>query len=271
MLPSVRALKITLLVLAVLYAAVCLLAFAFQRRLLYFPDRYDERAGLDAAERLGVFPWRDGQGQLLGWRAPSGGSPRARLLLLHGNAGSALDRLHYAAALAPLGVEVWLLEYPGYGPRHGEPSLESLSAAAANAARALAAKGPEPVLVLGESLGSGVAGRAVALAPQAIRGVILVTPYARMAEVARIHYPFLPGFILQERYAPADDLAGFPGPVALLVAGRDEVVTAAQGRRLLDALRGRKRIWLEEQATHNTVDLGRQDRWAELLDFVLAP
>jgi pimeloyl-ACP methyl ester carboxylesterase len=265
-----RLLGVALTVLAALYAAVCLLAFAFQRRLLYFPERYDERAGLDAAERMGVLPWRDAQGALVGWRTPALGRPRARLLVLHGNGGSALDRVGYAAALLPLGVEVWLLEYPGYGPRHGEPSLQTLSAAAADAARALAAKGPEPVLLLGESLGSGVAGRAVALAPEAIRGVILVTPYARMAEVGRIHYPWLPSFLLRDRYAPADDLAGFTGPVAVLVAGRDEVVTATLGRRLLEAMRGPKRLWVQEQATHNGLDLGPgEPMWPELVDFAL--
>jgi pimeloyl-ACP methyl ester carboxylesterase len=266
-----RALKVTLLVLAGLYAAVCLLAFAFQRRLLYFPDRYDERAGLDAAERLGVLPWRDARGGLVGWRAPALGAPRARVLVLHGNAGSALDRLPYAAALTPLGVEVWLLEYPGYGPRPGSPSLASLSAAAAEAARDLAARGPEPVLLLGESLGSGVAGRAAVLAPEAAHGVLLVTPFARMAEVARIHFPLLPAFVLRDRYAPADDLAGFGKPVALLLAGRDEVVTPAQGRRLYDALRGPRRLWIQADATHNGLDLGPDGpMWPEMIAFLLA-
>ncbi len=200
------------------------------------------------------------------------GRPRARLVVLHGNAGSALDRLSYAAALAPLGIEVWLLEYPGYGPRPGAPSLSSLSEAAVRAVRALAGLGPEPVLLLGESLGSGVAGRAVALAPGSVRGVLLVTPYARMSEVAAIHYPFLPGFLLRDRYAPADDLAGFEGPVALVLAGRDEVVTVGQGRRLYQALRGPRRLWVQEQATHNGVDLEPGlPLWAEAVEFLLGP
>lgn len=256
-----------LLVVAALYAGVCLLAFVLQRRLMYFPDRYPERAALDAAGRLGVEAWRDAQGALVGWRVPAEGAPRGRVIVLHGNAGSALDRLPYAAALAPLGVEVWLLEYPGYGPRAGEPSLRSLSEAAVAAARALAAKGPEPVLLLGESLGSGVAARAAALAPEAVRGLVLVTPYARMAEVARIHYPFLPGFLLRDRWAPLDDLAGFRGPVAVLVAGRDEVVTPAQGRRLFDALPGPKRLWVQEGATHNGIAFGPQAE--EMVGFVM--
>jgi uncharacterized protein len=271
MLCPMRALRAVLLTAAALYAAVCLLAFAFQRRLLYFPQRYGEEEALAVARRLGLMPWRDGQGVLVGWRAPAARPPRARLLVLHGNAGSALDRIHYAAALAPLGVELFLLEYPGYGARPGAPSLATLSEAAAGGARALAALGPEPVLLLGESLGSGVAGRAVALAPGAVRGLLLVTPYARMAEVARLHYPFLPGLLLRDRYAPLDDLAAWPGPTAVVVAGRDEVVTPEQGHRLFQALRGPKRLWEQQGAGHNGLGLDPgQPLWAEALGLLLA-
>lgn len=267
-----RALRAVLLAAAALYAGVCLLAFAFQRRLLYFPQRYGEEAALAEARRLGLAPWRDGQGALRGWRAPAAGAPRARLLVLHGNAGSALDRLHYAAALAPQGVEVFLLEYPGYGARPGAPSLASLSAAAVDGTRALAALGPEPVLLLGESLGSGVASRVAALAPEAVRGLVLVTPYARLVEVARIHYPFLPGLVLRERWAPLDDLAAWRGPTAVVVAGRDEVVTPAQGRRLYQALRGPRRLWEQPEADHNGLDLEpRQPLWPEVLLLLLGP
>ncbi len=65
-------------------------------------------------------PWRDGAGVLLGWQARLGNA-RAIAIVLHGNAGAALDRAYYVSALLPLGVEVDLLEYPGYGPRPGEP------------------------------------------------------------------------------------------------------------------------------------------------------
>jgi pimeloyl-ACP methyl ester carboxylesterase len=251
------------------FAVVLALAFAFQRRLLYFPDRFGEEAALARARRLGLEPWRGRDGSLVGWRAPAAGRPRARVLVFHGNAGSALDRVPYAAALAPRGLEVSLLEYPGYGARAGVPSEGTLSAAAIEAVDALAAEGPEPVLLLGESLGSGVAARAARLRPKAVRGVLLVTPFARLTEVARHHYPFLPGFVLRDRWAPVDDLPRFPGRVAVVLAGRDEVVTAEQGRRLFAALPGTKRLWEDPAATHNTVDLRPgSPLWDEVLAFL---
>jgi pimeloyl-ACP methyl ester carboxylesterase len=252
-----------------LYAAICLLAFLFQRRLVYFPDRYPERAALAAAGRLGLAPWRDARGEIVGWRTPPASRKMARLLVMHGNAGSAIDRFPYAQAFARLGVEVLLLEYPGYGARPGCPSLASLGAAAGEALDALAAEGPEPIWVLGESLGSGVAGRAVALRPGLVKGMVLVTPFARMTDVVRLHYPWLPTSLLRERYAPQSDLAGFAGPAVVLLAGRDEVVGAAQGRRLFEALRGPKRLSVQEGAGHNGIDLDPASPfWAEAAGFL---
>ncbi len=253
-------------------AGLCLLIFVFQRRFLYFPERSSEAAALARAARLGLEPWRDREGRLRGWRAPAPGRPGARLLVLHGNAGSALDRAYYLDPLGRLGVEVSLLEYPGYGARPGSPSEASLVTAALDAVDALASGGGAPVWLLGESLGSGVAARAALLQPRAVRGLFLVTPFASLAEVARHHYPLLPGFVLRDRFEPLRDLRAFRGPVAVLVAGRDEVVTAAQGRKLFDGLPGPKRLWEQPDALHNTVDL-RPDSpmWREVTTFLASP
>src|SRR5512137_2318784 len=235
--------------------ALAALLFVFQRRLVYFPARAGAAQEREMARRLGLLPRHGASGEVIGWTAPLHGPAAARLLVLHGNAGAALDRVYYLPALASRGIEVTLLEYPGYGARAGAPSEQSLTAAALEAVEALAAAGPEPLWLLGESLGSGVAARVARLRPGLVTGVLLVTPFARLVEVARHHYPFLPGFLLRDRWAPIEDLAGYPGPVALLIAGRDEVVTAAQGRRLEAALTGPRRTWEQPEAGHNTLDL----------------
>jgi pimeloyl-ACP methyl ester carboxylesterase len=217
-----------LIVAAALYAGLCVLVFLLQRRLLYFPDRYPENAVHARAAKLGLTPW-PGAGAPCGWRAGPEGRAVARLLVLHGNGGSALDRTEYPAALVPL-----------------------------------------PLWLLGESLGSGVAARAVTLRPAAVQGLVLVTPFARLTDVVRLHYPFLPSVLLRDRFDPATELAVFRGPTAVIVAGRDEVVSAAQGRLLFDALLGSKRLYLQDDATHNTVALAPGlPMWEDLVAFLL--
>jgi len=252
-----------------LYASVCLLAFLVQRKLLYFPARYTEQAALNAGERMGLHPWRDGRGTLAGWCALPATKPIARVVVLHGNAGSALDRLNYASAFVGLGVEVVLLEYPGYGSLPGPISLRALSDAAAQALDQLAAQGREPIWLLGESLGSGVAARAAARRPDLVRGLVLVTPFARLSDVVRAHYPFLPPFLLLDRFVPEDDLASYRGPAVVIVAGQDEVVGIDQGRRLFAKLHGPKRLVVEEQATHNDLNLERGTAlWPDVVAFL---
>jgi pimeloyl-ACP methyl ester carboxylesterase len=252
--------------LAIALAGSALVAAAalvvFQRRFLYHPDQQAEAAALARARTLGLDAWRDRSGALLGWRAPAVAAPRATALVLHGNAGSALDRAHYAAALQPRGVEVVLLEYPGYGPRPGAPTHASLTRAATDGLDLLAAaRGGRPIWVVGESLGSGVAAAATAARPQVVRGLLLVTPFADLGAVAHHHFPILPATALRDRFRPARDLTAFEGPAVVVVAGRDEVVPPEEGRALYAALRGPKRLVEQPGAGHDTVDLSARAAW----------
>jgi pimeloyl-ACP methyl ester carboxylesterase len=261
------------LALAALLVSLLVAALLLQRNLLYFPERFELGAALARSFRLGLAPWLDPSGGLRGWRRSpvAGPSPRARLLVLHGNAGSALDRIAYLPALQPRGVEVVLLEYPGYGARPGSPSQQALTAAAVEAIDALAAEGA-PIWLLGESLGSGVAAAATAQRPTLVRGLLLVTPFAELTAVARHHYPFLPTWLLLDRWAPLRDLAGWHGPAVLLLAGADEVVTRSEGERLFAALAGPKRLQVEDGAGHNGLDLSPGLAfWDQVVDFLAAP
>jgi len=257
-----------------LYLCFCLVLFLMQRRMMYFPTQLSEDRALLQASAEGLEPWRDVSGRLLGWRCRHpGAAPQVRLLVLHGNAGMALDRTYFAAAFhgpsVALPIDLYVLEYPGYGPRKGEPSERTLVQAAVEALDALASRGPTPIWVLGESIGSGVACQLAAARPGRVAGLVLVTPMDRLASVQRHHYPWIPGLLLRDRYDSEAALRGFSGPVAFLVAGRDEVVPAALGLRLHGGFGGRKRLWVESEAGHNTLDY-RPGRplWGELIAFL---
>jgi pimeloyl-ACP methyl ester carboxylesterase len=263
-----------LLLLAAAAAVLLALAWLLQRRLLYFPEREDRASAEARARRLGLAPWTGAGGELLGWRLRTPGA-RGRVVVFHGNAGSALDRTYIAAALAfaspgwPL--DVYLAEYPGYGPRPGAPSEGSLRAAAGAALAAARAEGAGPLLVAGESLGSAVAALAAAAAPDAVDGVLLVTPLASVPAVARRHYPLVPAAFVRDGWRTDLALGRYRGPVAFVVAGRDEVVFADLGTALYDAYPGRKGLWLDPGATHNAVDWRPgAARWREIVEFLSA-
>ncbi|HQR31018.1 MAG TPA: hypothetical protein PLL32_11455 [Anaeromyxobacteraceae bacterium] len=256
---------------AVVVAALLALAWLAQRRLLYFPSRSDLPEATASARRLGLEPWSDGETAFAGWLARHpGGTPVARAVVLHGNAGEALHRTYLrdvlqAAGLPPM--DVLLLEYPGYGPRAGSPSEEALVAALT---RAIDRLGPDlPVLLMGESLGSAAAALAAAERP-GVAGLLLVTPVASVTSLARRHYPFAPSFLVRDPFRADQALPRYPGPVAFLVAGRDEVAPPDLARALAAARTGPKRTWEEPGATHNTLRYAPGDPvWAEILGFLL--
>lgn len=255
-------------------AGLAVLFLFAQRRLLYFPERQEPEAAVRDAARLGLAPFRDGAGALLGWRSPHpSGRAGAVAVVLHGNAGHALDRTYLRHVLQAPGVppvEVVLLEYPGYGPRPGRPGEASLVEAAVEAVDRLAPSAP--VLLVGESLGTGVASLAAARRPAAVRGLLLVTPLSSVPAVAGRHAPLVPGFLLRDRYESGPALARFGGPAVFLLAGDDEVVFADLGRALHAGHPGPKRLAVQEGASHNGLRYDARDPfWRESVAFLLGP
>jgi pimeloyl-ACP methyl ester carboxylesterase len=247
---------VALLVLALLYA--------WQDRLLYFPVR----AASHALAVDGLAAWPSAQ-DLRGLLHAPAGPVRGTVLVFHGNAGHAGHRAFYAQAIAPQGWRVLLAEYPGYGPRTGRPSEASLVAdAEATIVQAHRDFGA-PLVVVGESLGAGVAAAAAARRPSLLAGLVLITPWDRLARVGALHYPWLPvEAMLRDRYDSAAHLARFDRPVVVAVAEHDALVPARLGRDLHAALPGPKRLVVIPDAGHNDwperVD---GDWWRAVLDF----
>jgi hypothetical protein len=260
-----------------LYALLCLLAFAFQRRLTYFPQRAREADLLAQAGRIGLEPWRDAGGRLIGWQARHPGGAQARAVVFHGNAGLALARVYYPRALRALRApgtglrwDVHILEYPGYGAREGSPSEAALVEAALAALDGLPREPALPTVLVGESLGAVVASRCAQARPRAVRGLLLVTPLTSGAELAKEHYPILPRFVLRDRLDTRRALARLDVPLAMLVAGRDEVVPAPLQRGLFEAYGGPKRLWTDPGAGHNDWDASPANPlWHEVSAFLV--
>ena len=252
------------------YGVLLGVVFFAQRGLLYHPEVAPEAALLAQASQWGAEPWRNPAGDLIGWRRPARGvtGPHRQVLLLHGNAGDALDRVNYAAgltAVSPFALHV--LEYPGFGARPGSPSQTALLAAAEDAFQLLRREGP--VYLIGESLGTGVAAWLAGRFPDAVPAVLLVTPYHDLVEVGQYQMPIFPvGLMLWDRYPAAKFLRPYHGPLAVVLAGDDRVVPARFGRELFEAYAGPKRVWEIPGAGHNDVMLRLPAGWwGELADF----
>ncbi len=245
------------------YLVLCVYFYVNQRSMLYFPVR----VASDDPIPSGLERWTASSGQSIGWMTSDGDASRP-ILLLHGNSGHARQRISIVQRLRQAGItaKIFLLEYPGFGGRAGQPTEESLTAAAVAAVREI----PSPVVLFGESLGSGVASQTAARVPDRIRGVILLTPFDSIVGAAAHHYPWLPvGWIVKDRFDSVSALSGFSKPVVLIVAGDDATTPPSGARRLFESLTGPKRMWTVPGAGHNGALDGLSDAdWLAAWDFV---
>lgn len=256
---------------AALLVAVAALAVvgpmvAWQERMIYYP----QRASLADWAPPGLAAWPSAD-DARGLAASPDGPARATAVVFHGNAGHAGQRAMYAQQLTRLGVRTILAEYPGYGAREGSPGEAAIVADAMRTLEIAANEAGGQLVVIGESLGSGVAAAAAAQVPDRVAGLILFTPWDRLENVAAHHYPWLPvRWLLREHYDSAAHLAGLGKPVWIAVAERDEVVPAELGIALHAGLRGPRQLFVMQGAGHNDWWVRMDEaRWQAALDFVL--
>lgn len=252
---------------AITYIFFCACGCALQRKLLYFPMKIPASAVVQAGAEQGFVPWKNSSGQIIGWKIPASGAATGSVLIVHGNAGSAIGRGYLAQPIhAAESVDVFVLEYPGYGARAGSPSKASFDAAAEEAFRLL----PDnlPKYVVSESIGTGVACDLAKDHPQEIAGMALFVPYNNLASVAQRKMWFLPAyFLLLDRFDPEDCLKNYHGPVKFVVAGSDEVVGRASGLRLFEGYVGPKNLQVIAGAHHNDVESQPPDWWRQVFLF----
>jgi len=251
-----------------LYVLAAIAVMLSQRSMIYHPSRAPGKTLLEMAKAEGFEPWTNGAGQRIGWKRIQGAGPaRGRALILHGNAGYALDRADYAKALQQaMAFDVFILEYPGYGDRPGAPSQKTLCDAAAEAFQLLRANGP--VHLVGESLRTGVAEFLAGAHPDAVGGLLLFTPYNNLTSVAQSHMPIFPvRWMLWDRFPSDEYLKSYHGPVVVVLARNDEVVPDKFGRRLFDGYGGPKKLWEAPDAGHGDVPNQPPEFWKSVAAF----
>lgn len=257
----------TLLTIAAALLAFPAAMYLMQDRLLYYP----EPATVERVTSAGLRAWpspEDFRGLVAEPRAPA----RATAIVFHGNAGHVGHRAFYAQALVPLGVRVVLAEYPGYGPRTGKPGEAAFVADAVETVERVHREYGGDLLLVGESLGAAIAAAAGAHHRARVAGLVLVTPWNRLADVGAHHYRWLPvRWMLRDPYDVVQSLAAFDRPVVVAVAAQDRIVPARFGTALHDALPGPRRLVVIEGSDHNDwparVD---SDWWSGAVDFALA-
>jgi uncharacterized protein len=213
-------------ILALIYAFLCAVLFFQQRSLIYLPQ---SRTVVDGATML-TLPV-DG-GEVLVTSEPR---PGEKALIYFG--GNAEDVSHGLPALAAAFPDhaIYLMHYRGYGGSAGKPTESALFSDAIALFDKVHAEHPS-ILVIGRSLGSGVATYLASMRP--VARLTLVTPYDSLAAVAAHHYPFFPvRWLIRDKFESWRYAERVTAPTLILAAQFDEVIPAANTRALLPHFR----------------------------------
>ncbi len=195
-----------------------------------------------------------GEATLEGWWIDNPRPASPAVILYFG--GNAEDLLYTARQAVNLDARrLLLVNYRGYGRSTGEPGQQALYDDALAIYDFVISSGVHPgnVVVMGRSLGSGVAAMLAGHRP--VGGAILVTPFDSLASVASDHYPFVPVRMLLRHPFPSGDWArNAKSPALLLAAEHDNIVAPVHAQKLHEAWAGPKQLHVLAGVGHNDIE-----------------
>jgi uncharacterized protein len=254
-------LQLTLLGLA-FYLFCVLFMYLSQDSQLFYPPAADHSGETD--ERLVAYQLVRDEATLKGWLV-NPAYAREKLLVYYG--GNAEDIFYTLDEFRDIQAASLFVCYRGYGPSSGRPSEAALFADALAVLDDIRGRHtPRQTFLLGRSLGSGVA--SFVAASREVSGVVLITPFDSMVNLARQHYPWLPvGMLLRHRFDSVQHLAGVRAPLLIIYGGQDQVVPPVRTENLIRHVPGGQRVLFLEHADHGNVDLF-PEYWPAVLDFI---
>ncbi len=236
----------------VAYAALVAGCTMIQRSLMYFPDSNLPQPGDIGAVGFQVISYRTSDGlELTSWYRPAQ-KGYATIVYFQGNGGNISHRIFKTRALFEAGYGLLLVGYRGYGGNPGQPTEDGLYQDARAALDYLQGKGlpSERLVLLGESLGSGVA---VRMATETkVRAIILEAPYTSTVDVGQSAYFFLPvKMLMYDRFPSIDIIKDIQAPLLVVHGENDRIIPTRFGRRLFQAAPEPKEAHFLPGAGHN--------------------
>ena len=240
---------------ACLYGAVVAFVYLRQSSLIYYPDM-PGRDLVATPQQIGLeyqdvyFTGDDGI-RLHGWFVPYRAA-RGTILFFHGNAGNVSHRLDSIDLLHRLGVNVFIIDYRGYGQSEGRVSERGTYRDAEAAWKYLTRTrgiSEQRIIVFGRSLGASIAAWLASKYRPA--GLILESGFASVTSMAKRIYPFLPvEWLSRFEYDTASYVKSVSCPILVAHSRNDEIIPFAEGRAVFDAA-GENKQFLEMRGGHN--------------------
>lgn len=245
-----------LLIIAIgFYAVLNLYVYYMQSNLIYFPDLAGRELvstpkdiGLDYQDVEFV---TEDDIKLHGWFIPNENAEKT-LLFFHGNAGNISHRLQSIDIFNRLGLNIFIIDYRGYGQSEGKIT-EKGSYRDAEAAwhHLVNTRGidEDKIIVFGRSLGASIA--AWLASKKKPSALIIESGFTSVPSMGQRLYPFLPvRWLAHISYDTQQYVQSVTCPVLVAHSKNDEIIPYDEGRKIFDAANKPKRF-LEMRGGHN--------------------
>ena len=241
-----------------------------QRKLIYLPEIYSPQVHqkLVSTAKLQYWPSANEYRALIKQQTDT--QYHGTVLVFHGNAGSAVNRLHYFNALETNGYRIIIAEYPGYGSRPGKQSESLLIEDGVTPVQRVYQQFGGPLFLAGESLGAGVVSGIIAKQAVPIQGVILIAPFDNLPSVAQSHYWWVMAkWLTLDQFNNINNLKQYTGKIAVVMAEQDKIIPNKHTLKLFKAITSEKRLWKLEDSDHNDwPGSSNQQWWLQAMEFI---
>lgn len=204
-----------------------------------------------------------------GWYVPYSGAKQT-VLFLHGNAGNISSRLFRVKFYQSLNVNLFILDYRGYGKSKGRPSEQGLYKDVRAAYDYLVKEQnveTSQILVHGKSLGCAVA---IDLClDNEVGYLILESPFSSVPNIAKEVYPFLPCQLLShQKYDNVSKIKSINVP-KLILHGRYDDMIGYEHASLLHENAKQPKVLLPYDGGHNDIDYVTSDEFKTRVATIL--
>jgi esterase/lipase len=264
-------LKITGIIIVLLYVGVCTLLYLNQDSLLFHPK---PKTLTEVAEILKIVPefdtlsfkMRDGN-RTCGFIFKNTTNEKLPLILYFGGNAEEVSHIADYKNYFPNTMMV-LMNYRSFGLSEGVISEKNMFSDAVEVYDKLitnSAVDANNVIVIGRSIGTGVV--TYLSSQRKTKATILITPYESMIDVAQEKYPFVPiGLLIKHPFNSKKYAPGITTPVLALISKNDEIIPKYHAYNLLDAWKG-KTSFLEVNEDHNSI-MQNEEVWKRIENFV---
>jgi uncharacterized protein len=192
--------------------------------------------------------------RLNGWYFPVPDATRT-LLFFHGNAGNISHRMEKIVLLQKLGLNIFIIDYRGYGRSQGAPSEAGFYKDADAAYKYLTEVrrlSADQVILYGESIGGAVA---VNLASRKeVKAIITEETFSSVKDMAPRVISWVPPVVFGTKFDSVSKIKDVRCPKLIIHSPDDEIVPYALGKKLFEAAAEPKEF-LKLWGGHNTAFL----------------